>query len=201
MTTTSLLQLLQQKLRLRGSKIKSRGISKSKTSRSNSKRLSIQKEPIIPDPRIFTDLQPSKGSQQTSAHNIDNGSSLSYPTVGQCATHLALLECFSRLKRRVMLSKGLDTKFGILPEHGKEHREVYANGYSAFEGIRVGKKPTAHQERKLDLFIELAVDRFEFWWTRVEAEQGEQNIPEKSKKESSKVHNSLLASDLPPLGR
>ncbi|KAI9748317.1 MAG: hypothetical protein M1835_001818 [Candelina submexicana] len=201
MATASIIQILQKELKLRSSKAKDRGIIKSKAFRKNAECPSNQKTPVIPNPRIFTDLLLPDDSQQTAALAVDDDSFFSYPAVGQCATHLALLECFSRLKRRVMRSEVLDTKFGILAEHEKEHREIYAGGYDDLEGICAGEGPTAHLERKWELFVEMAVDRFETWWTGLDfkATQREQSNSENSSKGGSDYHSPSWASDLPPL--
>ena len=126
-------------------------------------RSTTETQQTIPDPGMFTDLCLPV---QTSQLDIEvSDVPLIYPTVGQCACHLALLECFSRLKRKVMLSKKIDQIFGINGEFQEKCQEHQCG--EQFSGdVLAGVPENASQ--KWELFVELACSRFAKWWENID---------------------------------
>jgi hypothetical protein len=105
---------------------------------------------IIPDPDIFRDVIIPAFDQAS------NGAQLRYPNPGHIAVHLALVECFVKLKEKVTTSaelKILDT-----PQYESDSRHE-------------SESPPADSARILQRWnttIRLAVARFAVWFANIE---------------------------------
>ncbi len=128
---------------------------------------------LIPDPAIFVTL----------------GRGTNLPSIGECGTHLELLEAFFILQQRVLTSNSLDRAFGIVPK-------------AAVETTRLGRRTRAtvkhdgtFQDRraiKWAIFILLAAARFQRWWY---------SVPEILEANQCAGNMQLDEQTLPPLGR
>ena len=99
----------------------------------------------IPDPAIFASL--------------DHGADL--PSVGECATHLELLEALFMLQQKVLTSNALDRAFGIVPKP-----KVCTRGSGRSKRATIEPDETFQDRRaaKWDAFVCLAAARFQRWW-------------------------------------
>ncbi|KAG7285971.1 hypothetical protein NEMBOFW57_008267 [Staphylotrichum longicolle] len=99
----------------------------------------------IPDPAIFASL--------------DHGADI--PSVGECATHLELLEAFLMLQQKVLTSNALDRAFGIAPKP-----KVQMEGWGRSKKATIKPDETFQNRRavKWDTFVRLAAARFQRWW-------------------------------------
>lgn len=110
-------------------------------------RTTTTEDPSIPAENALTSLNnPSKISP-----------SAEFPSVGQCAVHLELLEVFYVLQQTVLKSEAIDTFFGIEPEHSEVKRK---DGET-----RKLKDSTLWKRRevKWQRYVEFAVVRFLKW--------------------------------------
>ncbi|KAK5994732.1 hypothetical protein PT974_03115 [Cladobotryum mycophilum] len=110
---------------------------------------SSEKQPLIPDPKIFTN-----GSipSELSAGNIET--LLQYPNVSHAAVHLALLECFRKLRLSAVT---LDVEAHYPPAYEEKPTNNASSG------------PTKLPEsQRWDLLVRLAVARFAAWWSNID---------------------------------
>ncbi|KAK4225451.1 hypothetical protein QBC38DRAFT_511085 [Podospora fimiseda] len=114
---------------------------------------SAKEEPQIPDPKLFTSLQPSSN----------------HPNIGQCATHLALLEAFFHLRLNILKSSELDTVFNVQ----KVNKTIYKSKWrhSKRQPVKL-RDPNWDEKRNIKwlLFLSIAVARFQVWAIKVNAE-------------------------------
>jgi hypothetical protein len=117
------------------------------TSYSSSR--STSSETVIPNPGIFRNaFVPSDPTLRTTE------SSLIYPDISHAAVHLALLECFRKLR---LSASRLDVELHVPPVYEKNARP----------GARHGPVRLPESER-WDLLIRLAVTRFTAWWLSID---------------------------------
>jgi hypothetical protein len=112
-------------------------------------------EPVIPAPRVFESL-----TDPLADGNDDSPSGL--PSIGECATHLELLEVFFKLRSDILHRTYLDTVFGIK----QEHRVVYRSTSYWKKREPVKLKDTNWDEKrrkKWEYVVSLSVARFELW--------------------------------------
>ena len=143
-------------------------------------------EPVTPPLHVFESLVEPKDANRV-------------PTVGECATHLELLQVFHTLRVKVLQSRELDQTFGIRPSPvtvwrrtGHRKRERVQLKDATFASRRVEKWP---------LFLSLAVVRFQIWIAK--ADSALPSAPRES--EGAGLNNgdaavSSLLQVLPPLG-
>jgi hypothetical protein len=113
-------------------------------SRSNSGR-----QTTIPNPRIFRNAfvpnDPTLGIAEAS---------LIYPDISHVAVHLALLECFRKLR---LSASGLDVEVHVLPDYSENPAPARDDG-----PIRLPDSD------RWDLLIRLAATRFVAWWMNID---------------------------------
>lgn len=121
-------------------------------------------EPVVPSPRVFRPSTKRFVHEEWEAR---------LPTVVQCAVHLELLECFWALKHRVTVeyAEGFDVIFGYQGRGARAWREGKGGwGRDAKEQLRNEVEwVESERERVWRAFVEVAVQRFHAWWTRVDA--------------------------------
>ena len=157
--------------------------------------------PAIPDPSIFTNLSLSDQAPQYGSIETSN-MTLWHPSIGQCACHLALLECFARLKRKVMQSKELDQIFGII-EQEEQYESFKGAGRISSNSVSAVVMNTTSQKRKWEVFVELAVRRFAAWWENIEEvyKDAEKDMSQNLKNHGVEIARvRLTKNQLPPLG-
>ncbi|KAL2127130.1 hypothetical protein VTI74DRAFT_11271 [Chaetomium olivicolor] len=81
---------------------------------------------------------------------------------GECATHLQLLEVFSRLRSQTIQSSELDKAFGVKQEHKVVYRKQYLKGKKEPVKLR-DSKWREKRRQKWVYFLSIAVARFEAW--------------------------------------
>lgn len=110
---------------------------------------SSTRQTVIPDPRIFRNaFVPSDFSLASTE------ASLIYPDISHCAVHLALLECFRKLR---LTASGLDVEVQPLPAYEKVDQLK-----DSYESRRLP------ESERWDLLIRLAVARFTAWWMNID---------------------------------
>ena len=107
------------------------------------------RQTIIPNPRILSNAfipnDPTLGT---------NEAALMYPDMSHCAVHLALIECFRKLR---LSASGLDVEVQPLPVY--EEKTVSARD--------LGPKRLPESER-WDMLIRLSITRFTAWWMNID---------------------------------
>lgn len=110
---------------------------------------SDSKRTVIPHPRIFANaFVPSDPTLGTAEGR------LVYPDISHTAVHLALLECFRKLR---LSASGLNVElqkpptYTEEPKHEKDQVPVHL-----------------HESERWDLMIRLAIARFTAWWTNMD---------------------------------
>ena len=126
----------------------------------------------IPDPAIFS--------------TFDRGTNLQ--NIGECGTHLELLEAFVILQQRVLTSNSLDRAFGIVP------KRTVRMGFGRRRRATVEPDGTFQDRREIKwaIFILLAAARFRRWW---------HSVPEILEANGGAGGMQLDAQTMPPLGR
>lgn len=120
---------------------------------------SKEQEPTIPSPRVF---QPSQSNDAPIGAPF-------LPSVTQCAIHLELLEVFWHLKKRVTVTdaESFDVIFGHQGKGARYWRE--RRGWGVNRAKKESEWVEAERERVWRAYVELAVERFQRWWTRLDA--------------------------------
>ncbi|KIW16158.1 hypothetical protein PV08_06209 [Exophiala spinifera] len=119
---------------------------------------------VIPNPTIFRNVfvpsDPSLGLMEAS---------LVYPDIGHAALHLALLECFRKL--RLTASK-LDVEVEQLAAYSEKppvDAGAAATGHHHDDEDATAASPTRLPEsERWDLLLRLAITRFTAWWMNVD---------------------------------
>lgn len=119
---------------------------------------SKEEEPIIPDLGMFKSTRLAQVPMTELVRQMDRGDIMGalIPTVAQCAAHLALLGCFSKLRAKVEGSEEIERWL-----FGKEHD---LEGTSDAGDI------------KWRAFVGKAVERFHMWW--INFPEVVKNLPE-----------------------
>ncbi|KAH8705642.1 hypothetical protein BGW36DRAFT_284650 [Talaromyces proteolyticus] len=115
--------------------------------------------PLIPAPSLFTDLY-SKIEEDSSSPKQD------LPTVGQCATHLELLEVFFALRGKIVNSETLDDTFGVKVVNNIVYRKKYDTKKRKYIYAPVRLRDTTFKDRrreKWSYYLSIAVERFKTW--------------------------------------
>jgi hypothetical protein len=127
---------------------------KSGTSDSSNSTSTSKPQTVIPDPRVVADaFVPS---------NIEIGTeknALLYPDPSHGAVHLALLECFRNLRLSIDVLDSVP--LSSPPPAYKEDSNENQDHDSTHDDASIG-----HQ--RWDMFIRLAVTRFEGWWSNLD---------------------------------
>ncbi|CAJ0550624.1 Ff.00g105540.m01.CDS01 [Fusarium sp. VM40] len=113
---------------------------------------SIDKNPIIPSPGIFDQLNDS---------HQDN-----LPTPAQCAVHLELLEVFHALRIKILDSKELDEIFELGDATKTVYRTKYVEGLNKTVNQEVTLRNTVweqNRDKKWTFYLGKAVPRFLVW--------------------------------------
>lgn len=120
-------------------------------------------EPIVPDPGVFATLSTAKQTISSDGTRL--------PTIGECATHLELLETFFVLRQRILRSDEIDGIYGIaaIPQkkRGKQGDTKLLKDETLWERRQV----------KWPKFIEIAVVRFLVWKALCERDVSNYKIP------------------------
>lgn len=153
-------------------------------SSSPSRKVSISsKHPktVIPDPAIFCDaIVPA-------FEHRERGTPMQYPTPGHLAVHLALIECFLKLKETVATSSRLEIL--DVPKYpqgsGNEKSLVLPN--------------VAQMSERWKTVVRLAVSRFQIWFENVEAILRHASAYHRYGPNSPATHAAITADYLPPL--
>lgn len=150
---------------------------------------------VIPAPKIFqTFLKPSSSSSSSSSISREEIDSI--PSVGECATHLLLLEVFHSLRAKTIQSRELDSLFEIAPNPRKVYRNVHTGLGRQVEAVKLKDTTFADKRKeKWVFFLRLAAVRFEIWLEKANLVIGD--LPVESG--GDRVAR-VLASLLPPLG-
>ena len=88
------------------------------------------------------------------------------PTIGQCATHLKLLEVFFTLRHNIVNSTALDKTFGAKVNNKIVYRKKFHNQMGAYVYRRTPLRDATYPDRrreKWDFYLKIAVVRFEAW--------------------------------------
>ncbi|KAJ9637491.1 hypothetical protein H2204_004915 [Knufia peltigerae] len=110
---------------------------------------------VIPNPKIFRNVfipsDPSLGMME---------GNLVYPDVGHAALHLALLECFRKLR---MTASKLDVEVEQLAAYSEKADEAEEE-----EEVNSASPTRLPESERWDLLIRLAVTRFTVWWMNID---------------------------------
>lgn len=143
--------------------------------------------PEIPDRKVFGPILEFSLSEEPV--DLDNA----VPTTAQAVVHLALLEAFWKLKQDATGGnlKILERVFGIDRPDSQEMAGVDAQEKE--------KEEEKGRDVVWQIFIEVAVDRFDQWWKSVGREI-EKSVEISSSREPAKKLEKLPVHMLPPLG-
>lgn len=137
---------------------------------------------LIPAPSLF----------KTLATTTKEGTSL--PTIGQCATHLELLEVFFVLRYNIVNSAALDATFGVKVNNKIVYRKKLDQRMGTYTYKKTHLRDDTYQSRrkeKWDFYLKIAVERFGTWIRAANKAVGEQE------REKGGV---VSLPSLPPLG-
>lgn len=115
---------------------------------------------LIPAPSLFKSLT----TTNTSSPTTENGGSI--PTIGQCATHLELLEVFFALRYNIVNSAALDTTFGVKVNNKIVYRKKFDQPTGTYIYKKTPLRDDTYQDRrreKWDFYLKIAVVRFGTW--------------------------------------
>ncbi|KAL5356669.1 hypothetical protein BJX96DRAFT_187394 [Aspergillus floccosus] len=128
-------------------------LQKGTTRYTTTKNSTKEEQPNIPDPSLFQTLSPTGEDAKALG---------GFPTTGQCAVHLELLEVFYMLRNRIIYSRDLDTAFGVEPNKRTVYRRIRRGERKQPVELR---DPTwdARRNEKWPYYLELAAGRFHSW--------------------------------------
>lgn len=115
---------------------------------------------LIPAPSLFKSLT----TTNTSSPTTDNEGSI--PTIGQCATHLELLEVFFALRYNIVNSAALDATFGVKINNKIVYRKKFDKQMGTYVYKKTPLRDDTYQDRrreKWDFYLKIAVVRFGTW--------------------------------------
>lgn len=115
---------------------------------------------LIPAPSLFKSLDITNSPSPTT----ENGGCL--PTIGQCATHLELLEVFFALRYNIINSAALDTTFGVKAKEEIVYRKKFDRPTGRYIYKKTQLRDDTYQNRrreKWDFYLKIAVMRFGTW--------------------------------------
>lgn len=115
---------------------------------------------LIPAPSLFKSLTMTNISN----HTAEIGGSI--PTIGQCATHLELLEVFFSLRYSIVNSAALDKTFGVRVNKRIVYRKKFDKKMGAYMYKKTPLRDTTFPDRrreKWDFYLKIAVVRFGAW--------------------------------------
>lgn len=145
---------------------------------------------VIPAPKLFQSLfKPSSSS-------ISREETDSIPSVGECATHLLLLEAFYNFRAQILQSTELDSLFGIVPSPRTVYRTAITIRGRQVDAVKL-KDTTFADRRKVKwmFFRGMAAVRFQVWLQKVDLA-----ISDLSTESGGDETARVLASLTPPLG-
>ncbi|KAF7133833.1 hypothetical protein CNMCM5793_005245 [Aspergillus hiratsukae] len=113
----------------------------------------IDKDIVVPDPKVFKDIYAPIASDSTSL-----------PNVAQCAAHLELLQAISQIRREVLNSTQLDAVLDIKPL-----KRTVVQRYPRRQTIEVKDKQFADRRQvKWPFYLRLGVARFFVWLRKMD---------------------------------